>query len=106
MSSDFVLLKHVLEQVESFPWTHALYADRTVPWSLQTKCLVHDPDDVASDDDDLPEIVVAAEMQDVLEIQDVKDIVANAKAQRPDVTLDELLQAFVFYIERDAFIAF
>jgi len=53
--------------------------------------MVHDPDDVESDDKDLPQAVVDAGFGDVLEIQDVKDIVSNARLQNPEITIEGLL---------------
>ena len=104
--STIMTLEQVLSQVETFSWTHALYADRSAPLSLGTHCLVHDPDDVETDDDDPPNVVATAGVAYVIGIQDVKDILQNAKHQVPEASAADLFIAFHFYIERDAFIVF
>lgn len=41
-----------------------------------------------------------------LRLADVEDIVANARAQKPAASEAELLEAFLYYYDNDAFITF
>jgi len=79
-----------------------LYLPMEEVWRLETRCMVLDQSDV----DGIPEVVKRHGLSFALEIPTVRDIVANAIQQRPNVSLEQLLQAFLFYYDHDAFIAF
>ncbi|WP_147375511.1 DUF7716 domain-containing protein [Jiangella rhizosphaerae] len=93
----------MLRQADGLRWDHALYAPGGRPYSEETPVLVWDVDDV-SDDTDLPAEAIALGYDYVLGIQDVQGIVQNARQQRPDTTSADLLAAFHFYLDNDAFI--
>lgn len=104
MSTELMKLKYVLTNIDTFQWTFSLYSDRSSPFSLETDCLVYDPNDVESDEDELPKVVIELGLSDTLGIQDIQSIVENAKLQKPNASVGDLLSAFVFYMENDAFI--
>ena len=41
-----------------------------------------------------------------LDIQTIQGIVYNAKEQKEQITVDELVEAYLFYFNNDAFIEF
>lgn len=55
---------------------------------------------------ELPKVVIELGLSDTLGIQDIQSIVENAKLQKPNASVGDLLSAFVFYMENDAFINF
>jgi hypothetical protein len=89
-------LSEVLETSSALPWKRALYLPGRPPWTLETKGAVLDPE----------EEPVVEGLCYVLGIAQVQEIVENARLQRPDATLPELLKAFHFYFGRDALIDF
>ena len=99
-------LRHVLRNAADFPWNEALFMKKKRAWSLETPCLVWDPDDVEDDNDDaLPLKAIALGMDYILGISAVQDIVSNLKQQKPNFSDLELLKAFVYYYKNDAFIS-
>ncbi|HEX8699013.1 MAG TPA: hypothetical protein VF815_09270 [Myxococcaceae bacterium] len=100
----FEWLGNILSRIESYPRRgHALYVEGGHPLDVKTPALVL-ARDVYSDD--LPALAQQHGLRQTLSVQQVMDIVENARAQRPDVGPAELVQAFNFYWERDAFIDF
>ncbi|QNG18693.1 hypothetical protein G4H71_22185 [Rhodococcus triatomae] len=97
-------LGDVLERPLDFDWRDALYMHPGEPLRWDAPCIVHDVDDVVNDERDLPEIVLAHGCEYVLGMQDVRSIVDNLRYKVPEPTAGELLEAFVFYVENDAFI--
>lgn len=77
------------------------------PWNLDTEgaFVVFDKDaDPAADQ--RPEAVKQPGWREVLDDAGIEDIVDYARAQRRGATLDDLLRAFIFYVEEDAFLDF
>lgn len=94
-------LREVLERAATLPWDRALYvgAPRST-WTMETSCLILDQDEVEQDEDyPLPE-----GYQYRLAVPDVQDVVVNARAQRADASLEDLLAALLYYYDNDAFI--
>lgn len=77
-------------------------------WTLETKGIFTlDAKDFSPDSDDyLPKQVKEDGWIEVLDGGTIEQIVDNAKDQLGKPSLDELLRAFVFYYENDAFIEF
>jgi hypothetical protein len=96
-------LAEALQSAPSLPWRDALYLPVETPWELSTPAIISNPDDLY-DETTNTEAVPATGMRYALSITDVQDIVDNARKQRPDCSLVDLLKAFTFYFERDAFI--
>jgi hypothetical protein len=98
-----ITLADVLRTAPSLPWREALYLPVEVPWDLSTRAILFDSDDLydaKANTDEVPQ----PGMRYVHSIADVRDIVNNARQQRPECSLEDLLKAFLFYYERDAFI--
>lgn len=90
---------------EKRPVDEWLFLPKGTVWTSKTACAVLKVVPNA-DDDDVPEFVKDHELQYAMHISQVQDIVINARLQRKDSTPDMLVQAFLFYYDRDAFIDF
>lgn len=47
-------LAYVLEHIEEFNCSDALFLPEDEKWNLKTKCMILDPDDVEDDEDEVP----------------------------------------------------
>ena len=65
-------------------------------WCVDTMCMILDPNDVEDDDDEAPKIA--------LDVQTIQSIVQNISEQKRDYTDEELLEAFLYYYDNDAYI--
>ncbi len=106
MSDDLMDLRTVLEKATSLTWSDALFMPPDRPRSLDTPCIVHDADDVEDDDLDLPNVAISHAFDYVIGIQTVQSIVENARLQKADASIDDLFNAFEYYLGHDAFITF
>jgi len=78
-------------------------------WSLNTTAAVLRSDDVPPElenepDAGVPQFAKERGLRQVLPASTVQEIVNNARAQKPNASVDELLKAFTFYHKNDAFI--
>ncbi|MCH2077020.1 MAG: hypothetical protein MK180_09070 [Rhodobacteraceae bacterium] len=103
MTETLRTIVEVLSEPNSFRWSDALYADPDNLADLNSPCLVLDPDSVDTDEDEEPAEAKARGFSYILAIQDIQSIHANLTAQVGTVQLDQLLEAFRHYFERDAF---
>lgn len=105
MSTTFVTeasLKHILERPGDFAgW---LYLP-PMPWTLDTEG-VFSEDTMDADDDAVSAIANQPGWRITLDSATIEDIVINAHDQVDEPTVGQLLDAFVFYVENDAFILF
>jgi hypothetical protein len=97
-------LSELLQSPDDFPWNEAIYLPKDQDWSLSSPVALSSSDDCVEGED--PIIARNNGLAYALMMSDGQDIVANARAQKPDSTLDDLLKAFVFYYKNDAFITF
>lgn len=97
------LLGEVLRDPERFPWDYALYAHPDRAFDLAMPVLIWDVDDV-EEDSDIPAEATALGFDYVLGMQTVQGIVSNALQQRPEASIDQLLEALDFYYRNDAFV--
>ena len=95
-------LSEVIDIIETLPWDQALYLKGTPPWQACSPCAVLDPDEFDALQN-RPLFSDEHELHYALSIQTVQDIVANAKAQKPDVDLAGLIEALNYYYRNDAF---
>lgn len=95
-------LGEILGNDSRFALGHFLYLPMDEVWQLETKCAVL----AQSDLDGVPDVAQQNRLSYALGISAVQDIVANAREQNAGVTLAQLLQAFLFYYDHDAFITF
>lgn len=66
--------------------------------------MVLDPDDVEDDVVDLPKEAIDNNLMYVLSMQMIQSIVKSAKEQRTEVSEEDLVEAFLFYYDNDAYI--
>lgn len=97
------LLGRVLQEAEILDWRHALYLPFDEVWNSSTACAVLDPENT-DESDDVPPFAKEQRLGYVLGISTVQDIVANARQQKHDSEIDDLMKAFLFYYDTDAFI--
>jgi hypothetical protein len=95
-------LGEVLGNDSRFNSGHFLYLPMDEVWQLETKCAVL----AQSDLDGVPDVAQQNGLSYALGIAAVQDIVANAREQIASASLAQLLQAFLFYYDHDAFITF
>lgn len=97
-------LAEVLSNIEDFSWSDALYLPDDEVWSKCTKGVILDPDDVEDDEDDLPKYAKDHNLTYALSIQNIEGIVENVREQKREPTIEDYLQAYLFYYDHDAFI--
>jgi hypothetical protein len=71
-------------------------------WQLGTRCTVQ----LSGDEESTPDGPRQSEFRYAVEMSVVQDIVANAEGQLRRANPSQLLQAFLFYYDHDAFIDF
>lgn len=78
------------------------------PWNLDTQGVFVKSDKNAdpSSDDHIPEIVKKSNWKVTLDSEGIEDIISNAEDQLSSPTIENLFEAFLFYMENDAFIEF
>jgi hypothetical protein len=72
-------------------------------WGPDTRCAVETVDPYA-DEPEVPELAARHGLGRTLQAAQVQDIVDNARQQKPEASMAELIAAFLFYYDRDAFI--
>ncbi|RQR53250.1 hypothetical protein DIE18_30025 [Burkholderia sp. Bp9125] len=95
-----VSLKQILEQPGDFSGWLYLPA---MPWTPDTVGAFA-PDTTDPDEGTVPDIAKQPGWRITLDGATIEDIVINAHEQVDDPSLSQLLDAFVFYVENDAFI--
>jgi hypothetical protein len=78
------------------------------PWNLDTKGIFVKSDKNADPDSDdhIPKIVKENNWKVTLDSEGIEDIIYNAEDQLGNPSIDQLFEAFLFYVENDAFIEF
>lgn len=72
-------------------------------WDKHTKGLIRDPDDMENEEDELPKAAIENHFIYTLDIRSIQLIVENAKRQKQNISDDDLLKAFLFYYDHDAY---
>ena len=103
MAIDDVALGELLLDPDRFPWDRFLFLPRGAEWTLETKGAVLHEEDL---DVEPPEAELANGMRYALSISQVCEIVENARQQRARPSAGDLLRAFQYYFDHDAFITF
>ena len=76
-----------------------------VDWNESTQCAVLHSDDLEKEPDlDRPRVAVENGLYYALEMQVIESIVENARDQRRAATISDLVDAFVYYHDNDAYI--
>ena len=99
----------VLLGIQSQPSTAWVYLPIEKNWTLKSSSAVLGSDETTEAQQDDPEAGVPQfaklnKLIRVLPVTVVQDIVENARAQRPNATIQDLFQAFKYYYDHDAFI--
>ncbi len=91
-----------LRRAVELTWQFAVFllpGDR----SLDSVCMVLDLDE-CEDDSDEPEAAKVAGLAYSLGVQELQQILANARLQKSDLSRKEELAAYVYYEENDSFL--
>ena len=97
-------LSYILENSNLFNWSDALFLPEDEVWNKETEGMVLDPDEVEDDVVDLPKEAIDNNFMYVLSMQMIQSIVMNVKEQRVEVSEEDLVEAFLFYYDNDAYI--
>ncbi len=97
-------LSYILENSNQFNWSDALFLPEDEVWNKETEGMVLDPDDVEDDVVDLPKEAIDNNLMYVLSMQMIQSVVKNAKEQRTEASEEDLVEAFLFYYDNDAYI--
>lgn len=102
-----VLLGDMLQRSNDFYWGNFILMCRQDEISAQTKILEVGEDLNAEVNPVEQGIIVEGKTYTyVMSIQDMQSIVENAKQQKNNISVDELVEAFKYYYEHDAYIEF
>src|SRR4051794_9206667 len=98
-------LGDVLANAETSSSRDALFLPMDEAWTLDTPSIVTDLDAI---NDPASEAINAdgRTYQYALGIDTLIDVIVNAREQAKNVSRDEILEAFLYYYDHDAFIAF
>lgn len=94
-------LQEVLGNSEKWPWSFELYLPSEEVWSPNTKSVLLDPD--ASEFEHAENEMLSRGLMYVLPMQTVQSISRSAKKQFVDPTSKQLMEAFLYYYDNDAF---
>lgn len=103
MQNKIITLSEVFTGVDQLNWKFALYLPAREKWGLESHCAVLDPDECGPDEDE-PEFAKANSLRYALTIQQIRGVVLNVRQQKSNATFEELLRAFLFYYDHDAFL--
>ncbi|MBG9452537.1 hypothetical protein ABE61_00095 [Lysinibacillus sphaericus] len=103
-----ISISNVLTHPEKNPETWFYLPPNSTEWNLKTKGVFSlDSFDFSTDSDDfLPEQVKNNGWIETLDGASIEDVIDNVNNQLENPTLDQLLQAFIYYFENDAFLVF
>ena len=102
MTNQAIKFIDLLNDINYYDWKLALYCQGGHPYSLDSSCWVLDPN--LEDDSNHQKLVKENNLSYILSIHIIQDILSNLKQQKQLVTDEEMLRAFKFYMEHDAFI--
>jgi hypothetical protein len=100
-----IKLRDVLINAEEYPWRDSVFLPENKNWNLDSECAVLNLDDLEIDED-VPPFAIDNHLIYSLGIQDVQDIIINAREQHTNCTDEDFLKAFLYYYDNDAFIDF
>jgi hypothetical protein len=91
-------------QLAKLRWNHAVYLPASA-LTLETRCLVLDPNDVEPETD-IPAAAATRGYTQSIGLSDVRSVEHNAQQQGKQPTQEEFLAALSYYLGHDAFIDF
>jgi hypothetical protein len=102
VNTGLTTLGEVLGDDRAYNASHFLFLPMDEVWQLKTRCAVL----AESGADELPNVAQQNGLAYALGIAAVHDVVANAREQFASASLSQLLQAFLFWYDHDAFVVF
>jgi len=96
-------LREAFAHVEAYSSSESLFLPMDEVWTLDTAAVVANLDEVGHLDSESIEMK-GRRYEYALGFDTLKDIVANAEHQTPDLKLEQLLEAFLYYYDHDAFV--
>lgn len=96
-------LREVLINADDYSWRNSLFLPENKNWNLGSASAVLNLDYLEIDED-VPQFAIDNNLIYSLGIHDVQDIVINAREQLTNCTDEDLLRAFLYYYDNDAFI--
>lgn len=99
-------IKEILANIDKLEWSDSLFLPDTEKWSLETQGIIHDPDDIECEEDEVPLIAKENNLFCSINIGTIQDIADNVKQQIPEYSIEQLFDAFVYYWDNDSFIDF
>jgi hypothetical protein len=101
---NMLLTVRELLTTETLPFDHHVLLPDDPKWNAQTSCAIVESDEIANPEEH--PLAVANGLTISIGTNEVRDIIYNAQEQIADATFDQLLEAFQFYLDNDAFIDF
>ena len=101
-----VTIKDVLINASDLLWSDSLFLPDTLTWELETTGVICDPDEVESEDEEIPQVAKEMGLPLNIGVQDIQQVVDNARQQVEDCSIQQLFEAFLYYYDNDAFIDF
>ncbi|MDM8295772.1 hypothetical protein QUW58_11250 [Enterocloster aldenensis] len=103
----YVTLGDVLKNFKDFKSSEELFLLDEEMWGEDTKGMLLDLEGLKDETEVMKNVKEKQNMVHTdLGISDIKDIVDNAYLQKENCSLNELIKAFIFYYNNDAFINF
>lgn len=103
LATAFRTLIDVIKRCESLRAGDIIYIQGGQPWNAKSLCAVLSENEM-EDPDETPPFALEHNLTRTLARHETQDVVSNARQQKEFVSDDELVRAFNFYFERDAFI--
>lgn len=103
---DMYKLGFILENIDKFKWSDALYLPEDEIWNKDTEGMVLDSDNVENDEDEVPKEAKEKNLIYALNIQIIQSIVDNSYQQKSKLSVEELVEAYLYYYDYDAYIDF
>lgn len=101
-------LAEILATSDRFNWSDKLYCEPVFPYTKTTKAAVLPEDYTERELEEAgePEFAVKNGLTYTLGMQALQDLASSARKQKPDCTTKDLIAAFNYYLDHDAFIEF
>jgi hypothetical protein len=101
-------LEEMFSRVDELSATAWLYLPQGEAWTLSSRAAVLESEEVSEDEEDdpdagVPEFAKLNGLKKVLPVTVVQDILSNLRLSRPAALPSEMLSAFMFYYDNDAF---
>ena len=100
MSFQIVRLQDLLTQPDVIYFRKYVYLPMEEEWSLSTRCCLLDTSDI----DGTPEFAIKNGLEFAIEASVILETFENLKEQIQNPTAEQLLEAFLFYYDNDAFL--